>query len=108
MFNGKNYLLWSGVIVGSAQNIFKSIFRSKSLVIDNNNQIIFIRSPLLGLAVPPPQRQQRRLRRLRRGVRGITGLPYFHLIFSDKYFSQDIRVEWAPERVVYKHTEKDR
>ena len=74
MFNGKNYLLWSGVIVGSAQNIFKSIFRSKSLVIDNNNQIIFIRSPLLGLAVPPPQRQQRRLRRLRRGVRGIAGL----------------------------------
>ena len=63
---------------------------------------------MLGPTVPPPQRQQRRLRRLRRGVRGITGLPYFHLIFSDKYFSQDIRVEWAPERVVYKHTEKDR
>ena len=108
MSNGKNYLLWSGVIVGSAQNIFKSIFCSRSIVIDNNNQLIFLRSPLLGPAVPPPQRQQRGLRRLRRGVRGHTGLRYFHHIFTDKYFSQDIRVEWAPERVVYKHTEKDR
>ena len=32
----------------------------------------------------------------------------YFLFFSDEYFSQDIRVDWAPERVVYKHTEKDR
>ena len=82
MSNGKNYLLWSGVIVGSAQNIFKSIFCSLiSIVIDNTNQLIFLFSPQRGLAVPPPQRRQRRLRRLRGRVRGDSGQEYFFLIF---------------------------
>ena len=31
----------------------------------------------------------------------------FYYMYSS-YLSQDIRVDWAPERVVYKHTEKDR
>ena len=110
MSNGKNYLLWSGVIVGSAQNIFKSIFCSLiSIVIDNTNQLIFLFSPQRGLAVPPPQRRQRRVRRLRGRVRGHSGQEYFLSdFFLMNIFSQDIRVDWAPERVVYKHTEKDR
>ena len=34
---------------------------------------------------------------------------YFFMMIDDKYFfPQDIRVDWAPERVVYKHTERDR
>ena len=26
----------------------------------------------------------------------------------DVYFSKEVRVDWAPERAVYKHKEKDR
>ena len=38
----------------------------------------------------------------------IGGIKFVQLIYLMNFWSQDVRVDWAPERVVYKHTEKDR
>ena len=79
-------------------------------VFDNTIQSYhFFHSQQHGLAVPPTQCQQCQIWRLRGRVRGNSGQDIPILVSSDEsFFSQDIQVDWAPERVVYKHTWKDR